>query len=83
MCARPGTKQRVEGFELVPNIPGFPGDASKVQAVRFVNLLHAAGLLTIPAGTDTIRLLPPLNLNRNEAEQGLKIIEAVVAKLAG
>ena len=71
------------GFELVPNIPGFPGDVSKVQAVRFVNLLHAAGLLTIPAGTDTIRLLPPLNLNRNEAEQGLKIIEAVVAKLAG
>ncbi|MEY2465762.1 MAG: hypothetical protein QOD03_283, partial [Verrucomicrobiota bacterium] len=58
------------------------GDATKTQAVRFVNLLHAAGLLTIPAGTQVLRLLPALNLRRNEAEEGLKIIESVAAKLA-
>ena len=71
------------GIELAPNIPNLPGDASKTQAVRFVNLLHAAGLLTIPAGAQVIRLLPALNLRQSEAEEGLKIIESVAAKLAG
>ncbi|HLX72855.1 MAG TPA: acetylornithine transaminase [Verrucomicrobiae bacterium] len=71
------------GIELSANIPNLPGDTSKTQAVRFVNLLHSAGLLTIPAGTQVIRLLPALNLRQNEAEEGLKIIESVAAKLAG
>jgi predicted acetylornithine/succinylornithine family transaminase len=71
------------GIELAPNIPNLPGDSSKTPALRFVNLLHAAGLLTIPAGAQVIRLLPALNLRQNEAEEGLKIIESVAAKLAG
>jgi acetylornithine/N-succinyldiaminopimelate aminotransferase len=70
------------GMELTPNIPNLPGDPGKAQAVRFTNLLHAAGLLTIPAGGQIIRLLPALNLRRAEAEEGLNIIESVVAKLA-
>jgi acetylornithine/succinyldiaminopimelate/putrescine aminotransferase len=71
------------GAELRENIPNLPGDNSKTSAVKFVNLLHAAGLLTIPAGARVIRLLPALNLGRHEAEEGLKIIESVAAKLAG
>jgi len=71
------------GIELAENIPNFPGDATKTQAIRFVNLLHAAGLLTIPAGANVIRLLPALNLRQTEAEEGLKIIESVAAKFAG
>ena len=71
------------GIELAENIASLPGDTSKTQAIRFVNLLHAAGLLTIPAGAQVIRLLPALNLRQGEAEEGLKIIEAVTAKLAG
>jgi acetylornithine aminotransferase/acetylornithine/N-succinyldiaminopimelate aminotransferase len=71
------------GIELAGNIPNLPGETTKTQAVRFVNLLHAAGLLTIPAGANVIRLLPALNLRQNEAEEGLKIIESVAAKLAG
>jgi predicted acetylornithine/succinylornithine family transaminase len=71
------------GIELAANIRNLSGDTSKTQAVRFVNLLHAAGLLTIPAGAQVIRLLPALNLRQNEAEEGLKIIESVAAKLAG
>ena len=71
------------GIELAENIKSLPGDATKTQAVRFVNLLHAAGLLTIPAGANVIRLLPALNLSQGEAEEGLKIIESVAAKLAG
>ena len=46
------------------------------------SLLHAAGLLAIPAGTHIIRLLPALNLRRGEADEGLKIIGSVVEKLA-
>ena len=84
----PGIIQNVRGLglmmgiELVPNIPNLPGDSSKTQASRFANLLHAAGLLAIPAGGQIMRFLPPLNLQQSEAEQGLKLIESVVAKLA-
>jgi acetylornithine/succinyldiaminopimelate/putrescine aminotransferase len=69
------------GLELAPNIPNFPGDSSKTQAIRFANLLHAAGLLAIPAGAQIMRFLPPLNLRQSEAEEGLKLIESVVARL--
>ncbi len=70
------------GIELTPNIPNLPGDGSKTQAIRFVHLLHNSGLLAIPAGTQVIRFLPPLNLRQAEAEDGLKLIETVVAGLA-
>jgi acetylornithine/succinyldiaminopimelate/putrescine aminotransferase len=70
------------GMELAPNIPNLPGDPGKTQAVRCANLLHAAGLLTIPAGPQILRLLPPLNLRQAEAEEGLAIIENVCARLA-
>jgi len=71
------------GMELVPNLAKLPGDSAKSQSLRFVSVLHAAGLLTIPAGTQVIRLLPALNLRPSEAEEGLKIIESAIAKLAG
>ena len=71
------------GLELAPDIATLPGDTTKTPATRFTNLLHNAGLLVIPAGGQVIRLLPPLNLTRAEAEEGLKLIESVVAKLAG
>jgi acetylornithine/succinyldiaminopimelate/putrescine aminotransferase len=65
------------GFELEPNIARLAGDPSKPQAVRFVQLLHAQGVLAIPAGTQVVRLLPPLNLSKGEAEQGLNAIAQV------
>ena len=70
------------GLELSPDLAGrMPGDPGKSVAVRFTNLLHAAGLLVIPAGKLIIRLLPALNLQRTEAEEGLKVLETVVARL--
>ena len=71
------------GIELgeKEQIPAFAA-SDKAAATQFVNALHEAGLLTIPAGTQIVRLLPSLNLTRAEAEQGLQIIESVVAKLA-
>jgi acetylornithine/N-succinyldiaminopimelate aminotransferase len=70
------------GLELAPSIPNLPDDSNKTQSVRFANLLHAAGLLTVPAGAQIVRFLPPLNLQPNEAREGLSIVEAVAAKLA-
>ena len=70
------------GLELAPEIPSLPGDPSKTQAVRFANLLHAAGLLAIPAGANVLRLLPPLNLRQVEANEGLQIVESIFAKLS-
>jgi acetylornithine/N-succinyldiaminopimelate aminotransferase len=69
------------GMELTPDIASLPGDPSKTQAVRFTNLLHAAGLLAIPAGAQVIRFLPALNLRRVDAEEGLRIIESVAKPL--
>jgi acetylornithine/N-succinyldiaminopimelate aminotransferase len=70
------------GFELAPDMAKLPGDPAKLPSARFVNLLHAAGLLTIPAGANVIRLLPALNLTRSDAEEGIAIIESVVQQLA-
>ena len=71
------------GLELAPDIAKLPGEPTKTQSARFANLLHAASLLTIPAGGQILRLLPALNLRRAEADEGLKIVESVLAKLAG
>lgn len=70
------------GIELAPKeqIPAF-SESDKPSAIQFVNKLHEVGLLTVPAGTQIVRLLPALNLTRAEAEQGMQIIEAVAAKL--
>ena len=71
------------GIELgeKEQIAAFAG-SDKAAATQFVGKLHEAGVLTIPAGTQIVRLLPSLNLTRAEAEQGLQIIESVAAKLA-
>ena len=70
------------GIELTPNIPKLSSDSGKTQAVQLANLLHAAGMLAIPAGTQSMRFLPPLNLRQSEAEDGLKILESVVVSLS-
>jgi acetylornithine/N-succinyldiaminopimelate aminotransferase len=85
----PGVIQSVRGlglilgFELKPEIRGLWGDPAKAQSVRMVNALHGAGMLTIPAGTQVIRLLPALNLRSEEAAEGLQILRSVIAKIAG
>jgi acetylornithine aminotransferase/acetylornithine/N-succinyldiaminopimelate aminotransferase len=68
------------GIELAPDIPGLaaPGQAN---AIPLVNRLHDAGLLAIPAGAHVIRLLPPLNLTSDEAEEGLHLLNHVLESL--
>ncbi len=71
------------GFELAAQeqIPALVG-GDTTPAMACVNRLHAAGLLTVPAGARVVRLLPALNLTRREAEEGLAIIESVLGQLA-
>ena len=69
------------GIELVADAPAFQSRENKSAASQFVSLLHEKGVLTVPAGTAVVRLLPPLNLSRAEAEEGLKAIEAVAQAL--
>ena len=68
------------GIELAENIPAF-ATSDKSAAIQFVNRLHAAGVLTIPAGTQIVRLLPALNLKPQEAGEGISKIEEVVKSL--
>jgi acetylornithine/succinyldiaminopimelate/putrescine aminotransferase len=68
------------GLELAEKIPAF-ASSDKSAAIQFTNRLHAFGVLTIPAGTQVIRLLPPLNLKPQEAGEGISIIEDVVKSL--
>jgi acetylornithine/N-succinyldiaminopimelate aminotransferase len=83
----PGVLKEVRGFGLMIGLefradaPGFRGN-DKTPALQVVERLHAAGMLTVPAGTAVIRLLPALNLTRPEAIEGLHAIEQVVAELA-
>ena len=69
------------GLELAEKISAFAA-SDKPAAVQFVNRLHAAGVMTIPAGTHVIRLLPPLNLKPPEASEGISKIEEAIKALA-
>jgi acetylornithine/N-succinyldiaminopimelate aminotransferase len=69
------------GLELAEKIPAFAA-GDKSSAIQFTNRLHAAGVLVIPAGTQVIRLLPPLNLKPQEAGEGISKIEEVIKSLA-
>ncbi len=68
------------GFELAPNIPSLTVEG-KMPSSLLASRLQEEGLLVIPAGQNVLRLLPPLNLSRGDAEEGLIIIERVIAKL--
>ena len=84
----PSVLKEVRGFGLMIGLefrvdaPGFHDAGKKTSAVQVADRLHAAGVLTVPAGTSVIKLLPALNLTRPEAMEGLHAIESVVASLA-
>ena len=71
------------GLELheKEKIPAFAKN-DKTAAVQFTNRLQAAGVLVVPAGTQILRILPPLNLKPQEAGEGISKIEEVIKSLA-
>jgi acetylornithine/succinyldiaminopimelate/putrescine aminotransferase len=69
------------GIEFQPDFQVFARE-QKTPAIQVVNRLHEKDVLTVPAATSVIRLLPPLNLSESEADEGLRAIEEVIADLA-
>ena len=68
------------GIEFHPDLRAFARE-QKTPAIQVVNRLHEKGVLTVPAATSVIRLLPPLNLSESEADEGLHAIKNVVEEL--
>jgi len=85
----PRVIQRVRGLGLMlgielaekEKIPALAAN-NQTAATQFVNRLHQLGVMTIPAGAQVVRLLPPLNLKAQEAAEGIAIIEEVAKALA-
>jgi acetylornithine/N-succinyldiaminopimelate aminotransferase len=84
----PKVLHEVRGFGLIIGIEFNPDAAAfkrseKSPAIQVVNRLHEKGVLTVPAAKSVIRLLPALNLNKKEAQEGLRAIGQVVEELNG
>jgi len=56
--------------------------AKETPALRVTKALMAAGLLVIPSGERTIRLLSPLNIARAEADKALAILGKVLSEIS-
>ena len=48
---------------------------------KFIKKLMEKKLLTIRAAENVVRILPPLNVKKNEIDQALKIIQKVCLEL--
>ena len=84
-AAYPGVLTDVRGHGLMIGVEVsddcVPEDTASAGG-HVVGMLHERGVMTVPAGTNTFRLLPPYNLTMEEADEGLDAIRAVVAELA-
>ncbi len=60
------------GIGLNPEMVAAP--EGKTIASVVVEALRQEGLLSVPAGPETVRLLPPLNVGEEEIQQALAII---------
>lgn len=85
----PGVVRSVRGLGFMlglelrhrEQIPGMAGD-DRAASAQFTHRLHELGVLTVPSGTQVIRLLPPLNLSQTQADEGLAIIGKVIESFA-
>ena len=54
-----------------------PGALATVDGDDVVVAFQKAGMLTVPAGDNVARLLPPLNIDENHIGEAVDIIDAV------
>ena len=54
----------------------------KIDQAKFIKMLMDNNLLTIRAAENVVRILPPLNVKKNEINQSLKIIKKVCSELS-
>ncbi len=67
------------GIGLDPKM--IPAEEGKTPAMTVVLRLMAKRLLVVPAGPETLRLLPPLNVTDAEVDEALEIIHSVLSDL--
>lgn len=81
----PNAIAAVRGLGLMLGVEFREGFSKKLAAravsLQMVEALHQEGLLTIPAGQKVVRLLPPLNLKREEAEEAADILERTIKNM--
>ncbi|WP_411826756.1 acetylornithine/succinylornithine family transaminase [Luteolibacter sp. AS25] len=65
------------GIGLNPTL--IPTEDGETCALKIVKELMAKGLLVPPAGPETFRLLPPLNVTNEEIDEALSIIKSVLS----
>ncbi len=86
-------REAVAGLPLVREVRGAglllgvevedfaPGEGEEgTPALRLTNRLISAGLLVVPAGEQTIRLLPPLNVTAEECDEAVEILRGVLTR---
>lgn len=71
------------GIELVETFleKAKKSEAEGTPALQVVKLLQRKGLLCIPAGTNVVRWLPPLNVSRTDIDQAVSILSTVLKEL--
>jgi acetylornithine/N-succinyldiaminopimelate aminotransferase len=52
----------------------------KTSPKDFSNTCFNKGLLVVTAGTNVVRLLPPLNVSKEDVDEALNIIESVLSE---
>jgi acetylornithine/N-succinyldiaminopimelate aminotransferase len=67
------------GFALDADALDIPAETP--AAVHLCKSLMSAGLLTVPAGPETLRWLPPLNITDAEVDEALKILKKTLDSL--
>ena len=67
------------GVELVKDKRGKERGVRETQDVT--KACFKDGLILIAAGRNTLRVIPPLNVSREELEEGLDVVEGAIAKV--
>lgn len=57
-------------------------DDVEIKALDIVKAALSEGLLIIPAGTQVVRLVPPLIVTQSEVEQALALLDVTLSKIA-
>ena len=57
------------------------GIKCSISNLDFTRILREKGLLVVPASNNVIRLLPPLNITKKEAQKAIDIINEAVNDL--
>jgi acetylornithine/N-succinyldiaminopimelate aminotransferase len=75
IAAHPGVFESVRGQGLLIGLK------MKVPNTDFVNAARGNGLIVVGAGENVVRLLPPLNVSREEAREAVTILEKTASAM--